>query len=140
MFSQCQNLSSVHVTINCRWQIFQKLRARHRRAAAVTAQLWMSTAPSPALISGPSIGSGSIRPLSLSPLRAQLPHARPTKKPAGPDFGTGTGPVGSNFTSLLQIQVWKGKVDKKACQSKHIDERSAMGRSTWLYLFSVRSY
>ena len=90
--------------------------------------------------SGPAVYLFSIRPLMLSPSRAQQPHVRLSKKPARRDFGTFTGPMGSNFTSLLQTQAWKSKVDKKAYQSKRINKRSTVRRRTWPYLLPVRSY
>ena len=53
------------------------------------------------LVSGPAVYPFSIRPLTLSPARAQQPHVRPRKSPARPNFGTDAGPVGSNLTSLI---------------------------------------
>ena len=138
MFCQCQILSSVHATTNWRCQKYPP-KSGPGTATATAQRDGHSTKPSIDLWAHHRTRqyiTYRIRPL----IRAQQSHARPIKKPARPDFGPGAWHVGWNFTSLLQTQVWKGKVDKKACQSKCIDERSTMRRSTWLYLSSVRSY
>ena len=50
----------------------------------------------------PAVYPFSIRPLMLNPTRAQQPHVRPSKNPAGPDFGPSAGYLpGSNFASLV---------------------------------------